>query len=427
MTPSILCIITFVSIFLDITNATFKKLDISSSQSIQFLEDLELYQATHFKQLPALIGNELDKIEDDNPNKKKLIKKFDKTQKNMEKLLKKRKKTPVEKVSAEYHLRWPMPFETFNIAVDPNVNQGKQSLEDSSINKILSNYCIRAYNEFKRQLELPVSETSEIREIMATKLNILPNETTMLINDQFFKFQSYLYSIDALHTTEEVYLKKIAKNDELCKDNEDDDDGAAEGSGQCKAKDRDKDSGDVFVPDKAFFMTNYEYTALNTIKWEIFECIYAFFQHTRKLDELPRKYRDITFREELVRDLFIWIGVHSNGSYHSPHVHHDSMVSGSYYVNIPKINDDGGVLSDNQVGSFVLHDSRGSIWPFGLNLPLKAKEGQLYLFPSWVKHHVEPTISKSPRIALSFNVHGTWKVLTTMEKVLKQGNAKKTV
>ena len=402
------------------TEYSTKKLDISKSQQRTFLDNLDIYQVTHLNHLSKYIKNELKQADIDTNvinGKDSQAKIFEKRNKQVTKLASLRKDA-IEKVSAEYHVRWPTPFEVFNLSVHTkyqNSNQNnRNSLELSNLHEIMENYCIRFYNQFKHQLKqskksksLSNNESSQVFEILLKQFRIDATQSTMLVNDLFFKFQSYLYSIHALHVTKEQYLQYWKqKNTWQCKDID---------KKNC-SKNNDEDG--VLMLSDAFFMTNYEYSAFNVLKYDIFQCISAFFEHSRKLEDLPHKYRNRNERMQLIDDLFLWIGIHSNGSYHAPHVHRDSMISGSYYVKIgQKMND----MHDNTVGNFVLHDARGSIWPFGLNLPLQPIEGQLYLFPSWIKHHVEPTIGKNARIAMSFNVPGSWTALTTMEKVVTQG------
>jgi hypothetical protein len=95
--------------------------------------------------------------------------------------------------------------------------------------------------------------------------------------------------------------------------------------------------------------------------------------------------------------LFVWTSVHLNGSLHDPHHHKNSAISGVIYVTVP-----------SGSGDIVFYDPRGSLPPFGKTLRLQPSPGTLVLFPSWLVHSVQPTLSSKPRISLSFNLDGDW-------------------
>ena len=99
----------------------------------------------------------------------------------------------------------------------------------------------------------------------------------------------------------------------------------------------------------------------------------------------------------LNRSLFIWTSIHSNGSSHDAHHHYKSALSGAFYVTTPE-----------NSGSIVFYDPRGSLPPFGKTLRIIPSPGKLVIFPSWVVHNVQPTLSKLPRISISFNLDGEW-------------------
>ncbi len=96
-------------------------------------------------------------------------------------------------------------------------------------------------------------------------------------------------------------------------------------------------------------------------------------------------------------NMFIWSSLHGNGSYHSPHHHKDSLLSGILYIDTPPGS-----------GAVVFADPRGSLPPFGTTLQIEPKPGNLILFPSWLMHSVLPTLSRDPRISVSFNYNGQW-------------------
>ena len=100
-----------------------------------------------------------------------------------------------------------------------------------------------------------------------------------------------------------------------------------------------------------------------------------------------------------------WININGHHDYNLLHDHQNSILSGVYYVSVPR----------NNMGDLVLH--RGDDIEFFMNSKVQrehtmanalsvtkpAKESTFYLFPSWIKHHVERNESNEERISIAFN------------------------
>lgn len=100
-----------------------------------------------------------------------------------------------------------------------------------------------------------------------------------------------------------------------------------------------------------------------------------------------------------------WININGHHDYNLIHDHQNSILSGVYYVSVPK----------EGMGDLVLH--RGDNAEFFLTSKVKreqtmanafsavkqAKESTFYLFPSWIKHHVERNETHDERISIAFN------------------------
>jgi uncharacterized protein (TIGR02466 family) len=99
-----------------------------------------------------------------------------------------------------------------------------------------------------------------------------------------------------------------------------------------------------------------------------------------------------------------WMNIMPQNTYHTLHLHPLSVLSGTYYLQVPK-------------GSSALkiEDPR---MPYLMAAPARkaktSKENQYYyhhqpkpgefiLFESWVRHEVPPNQSKTPRVSISFN------------------------
>jgi hypothetical protein len=99
-------------------------------------------------------------------------------------------------------------------------------------------------------------------------------------------------------------------------------------------------------------------------------------------------------------ELFLWATACETCISHLPHVHEDSLISGTYYVNVPKGS-----------GSLIFQDPRGVITPFGGKYEHIPEPGQIVMFPPWLQHGVSPSCLQSPdeiRVSLSFNIIGKW-------------------
>ena len=106
----------------------------------------------------------------------------------------------------------------------------------------------------------------------------------------------------------------------------------------------------------------------------------------------------------------IWININPPGTSHnSPHIHPNSIISGTYYLTSHK---DGKIRFKNPNPNFLYH-----VLPWGVsdleknteytnsNYWFEPRENQLLLFPSYVEHYVEPHQSEYDRISISFNLN----------------------
>ena len=99
-----------------------------------------------------------------------------------------------------------------------------------------------------------------------------------------------------------------------------------------------------------------------------------------------------------------WINIMGHGTHHSFHLHPLSVISGTYYVRVPK-----------GAGCFKLEDPRLGLFMASPPRPPRARlenqrfvelsprEGHLVLFESWLKHEVPANHSDEERVSVSFN------------------------
>jgi len=99
-----------------------------------------------------------------------------------------------------------------------------------------------------------------------------------------------------------------------------------------------------------------------------------------------------------------WVNIMGHQTTHSWHIHPRSVVSGSYYVQIPK--DSVGIkFEDPRMNSMMccLPKKRTLARELQNFVSLKPKAGELILFESWLRHEVPPNPSHTDRISVSFN------------------------
>lgn len=93
----------------------------------------------------------------------------------------------------------------------------------------------------------------------------------------------------------------------------------------------------------------------------------------------------------------MWGNIMSQGSHHSFHIHPLSVISGTFYVSVPK-------------GSSVIQfeDPRHSMMMAspprkGVFHSLSPRAGDIVLFESWMRHQVPTQMAAEDRISVSFN------------------------
>ena len=100
-----------------------------------------------------------------------------------------------------------------------------------------------------------------------------------------------------------------------------------------------------------------------------------------------------------------WVIINGYKDYNIEHTHPDSILSGAYYLTsnnsgITFINPSADVMSytldNNDIKDFNEHNCS--------TYTIEPSKNTLLLFPSLLKHRVEPNLSKKNRICISFNL-----------------------
>ncbi len=100
-----------------------------------------------------------------------------------------------------------------------------------------------------------------------------------------------------------------------------------------------------------------------------------------------------------------WVNINTPNSYNLAHDHQNSILSGVYYVSVPHDNMGDLVLHRGDTAEYFLKSDVERIGTKTNSFVAVKKpiESVFYIFPSWVKHHVESNNSQGDRISIAFN------------------------
>jgi uncharacterized protein (TIGR02466 family) len=96
-----------------------------------------------------------------------------------------------------------------------------------------------------------------------------------------------------------------------------------------------------------------------------------------------------------------WINLHDRGGFNFLHLHEGSLLSGSFYLEVPP---GSGALVFRDPRPGVIHGLiKGGVHNGHADIHLQPSTGLLVLFPCWLEHYVEPHEGDAPRICIAFN------------------------
>jgi uncharacterized protein (TIGR02466 family) len=100
----------------------------------------------------------------------------------------------------------------------------------------------------------------------------------------------------------------------------------------------------------------------------------------------------------------LWINVLSPGGVHTGHIHPASVVSGTYYVTVPK-GASALKFEDPRLGFMMAAPRKKETAPRETQpfVYVTPQAGSLVLFESWLRHEVPPNTARQNRISISFN------------------------
>jgi uncharacterized protein (TIGR02466 family) len=148
------------------------------------------------------------------------------------------------------------------------------------------------------------------------------------------------------------------------------------------------------------------YTSYGSIP-RIFEHSPTFLELKKNLDLQLKKYLLLLEVQATPKQLWMssmWVNVMPTGSYHTMHNHPFSVISGTYYVDLPK-NSSPLKLEDPRSGLLMNAPLIKEKAPAAKHrfFCLHPKAGEVVLFESWLRHEVPENLGKTPRISISFN------------------------
>ena len=126
-----------------------------------------------------------------------------------------------------------------------------------------------------------------------------------------------------------------------------------------------------------------------------------FNELTVFVNDVPQRYMGTS---DLVLGNW-WVNINGKHDYNMPHDHQNSVLSGTYYVQVPEENMGDLVLHRGDNAEFFLTSKveKQPTMANAMSIPCPVKESMFYLFPSWVKHSVDRNESDLERISIAFN------------------------
>ena len=127
------------------------------------------------------------------------------------------------------------------------------------------------------------------------------------------------------------------------------------------------------------------------------------------VDEI-KKYSKIMAEQHTLEEecdvIDMWFNINDGKDYNLSHNHPGSIYSGVYYVKTPP--DCGNIVFDHpalDVMAYAHNNYEFKEWNSRTALTWWQEpiENTMFIFPGWLKHCVEPNLSKDTRISISFN------------------------
>ena len=98
----------------------------------------------------------------------------------------------------------------------------------------------------------------------------------------------------------------------------------------------------------------------------------------------------------------IWININTPGAYNTLHNHAGAVLSGVYYIKSDP--SQGNIMFERNDGAeYFLPPMEKPNYFTSTATTYKAMTGAIYVVPGWLKHSVQPNLTKDDRLSISFN------------------------
>lgn len=100
----------------------------------------------------------------------------------------------------------------------------------------------------------------------------------------------------------------------------------------------------------------------------------------------------------------LWINLLKGGGHHSGHIHPHSLISGTFYVEVPR--GPGAIRFEDPRLPLMMaapprdRDAPQELQPF---VTIEPRPGLLLMWESWLRHEVLPATGRGERLSISFN------------------------
>ena len=120
--------------------------------------------------------------------------------------------------------------------------------------------------------------------------------------------------------------------------------------------------------------------------------------------------KDISYQGNQLSIDNIWVNINGYKDYNNIHHHPNVLLSGVYYVSVPE--NCGKLMFAHPAMELMQYNwsHRQKQWAennvyTSISWNVNAVVGRLYIFPSWLRHDVQPNLNKKEkRISISFNL-----------------------
>lgn len=98
----------------------------------------------------------------------------------------------------------------------------------------------------------------------------------------------------------------------------------------------------------------------------------------------------------------LWLNIMPKGAQHTAHIHPNSVISGTFYVDAP-VKCSSIKFEDPRMGFFMNAPKLSAKAQNSRFYSIQPKSGDVVLFESWLRHEVPRNQTSKPRVSISFN------------------------